>query len=114
MTPFFPVNAKVLRVERKGALDRYGQPQYETVESNLNGNLDQSTRLVRTLQGDAVTVDGSIMLHEPLETGDLLTMDDQFQSKWAVFTKEQANDFVGDTLFWTYTLTKQRGQDAAS
>ncbi len=114
MTPFFPINIRVLRVERRGAIDRYGQPQYETVESDLAGNLDQSTRLLKSVQGDSITVDGTIMLHEALETGDRLTMEDRFQSQWVVFSKEQANDPVGETLFWTYTLTKQRGQDAAN
>ena len=110
----FRLNARILSVERAGALDRYGVAQLETVVKNEHCHLEETTRLIRTVNGDTVQIDGSVMMLSQLQTGDLITIADRFRSQFKIFNRDEAQDIVGLVLYYTYGLTKQRGQDAAN
>ncbi len=110
-SPYFTENVTILMIERAGSIDRYGAIQMNTIASHIRGNLDLSTRLSRTVQGDEVQIDGSIMIGEDvkLESKDRLTIDNVNKDKYEIFSiKESQDPATGVVLFRTYELTRQR------
>ena len=114
MSPFYACNAVVAAVERRGGNDRYGRPLYETVATQLSVNLNLTNRMIRTNDGDLVSIDATIFCEQKLVAGDQITLADEFQSKYLVFLVEEAQDVLGNTQYWIYNLRKQRGEDDAS
>ena len=107
-TAYFVPNATILKVERPGAIDRYGQGQLETVYRDIRGRLSKRTIHVRSSDGDVISLDGSVMLDQRfvLQSGDSITFSDA--STWKIFGVEESCGIQGNILFRTYTLTKQR------
>ena len=113
MSQYYPENARVLRVERAGALDRYGVPQTEVVVSYVSGFMDKHTQRFMNPNGSTVQIDATISLGCELLAEDNITLDDKFQSKWKVFSVNEVIDVIGNVIYWEYNLIKQRGSDAA-
>jgi len=104
---FFKANTTITKIERAGALDRYGQSQLETIYRNVRGRLSQTTRFSRTTQGDSFLLDGSLSLDRRfvLQPKDKITVGDK---TWIIFTTNEVQDVHGKVLFRTYGLTKQK------
>lgn len=109
MNAFWRPNVVIEKVERAGAIDRYGASQLETIAIDIKGRLERVTRRVKDISGVTTTIDGTILLSpkDRLSEGDKLTLENQEQ--WIVYNEDEALDAIeGKAEFYIYGLTKQR------
>ncbi len=104
----FPTNVSILKVERSAALNRYAEPQRNTVYKNLRGNMETTSRMGRSSDGETATIDGVLLLEElyELKSADLLTIDNRDQDQFMVFGSSDVHDLTGNLAYRTYDLTK--------
>ncbi len=110
----FRNNARVLTLSRVQGVDRYSQPTRGVVPgmTDFRIHLDRSTSLVRGLNGDTSTVDGTAIVASrfDVQKGDLLELTDG--TKWEVFSEGEALDVVNArAVHRVFNLTKQRKND---
>lgn len=100
-------NTRVMTVERMGNVDRYGQPELNTVATDFRGRLDRTLTRTTGVDGNTVTLDGTLMAcRVQLEAGDLLTLENEEQ--WEVYNVDEAQDINGKPMFRMYGMTKLR------
>ena len=104
----FPVNARILRVERPAAMDRYGAPKYEVVAAEFGACLQLRRRHERTGAADFVQTDGTLHVGPAadLKAGDRVTVDNADEDRYTVFACDPVYDGAGGVLAQIATLTK--------
>lgn len=102
-------NCEIRTVRRAGALDRFGQPLYETVYTKFFGRLDESTRVLRTGNGEEITIHGMLILDPLYEIsgGDLITIEGRRSDEFKVFDVRESRDIVGNIHHRDLRLVKQ-------
>jgi len=107
---FYRNNSRLIRADRAGGFDRYGQPLNNavTVSTGAPIRLEERKSEVVGADGRTATIDGTMMVGKSVELreGDRLKMKDN--SEWVVFDVDDSLDINGRVLFRTYGLTKQR------
>lgn len=104
-----PKNVAVLKVERAGRIDRYGQPLNETVYARIWARLERKHRMVRGLNGDTVDIDAELWADDmQLRARDLLTLDNADNDEYTVFDVSEETDVDGNQLFQRARLVKKR------
>ena len=104
-----PKNVAVLKVERAGALDRYGQPLVETTYARKWARLERRHRMVRGLNGDTVDIDAEIWTDDmELRSRDLITLDNKDNDAYTVFDDEEPVEVDGTFPFQRARLVKKR------
>lgn len=103
-----PINVKIRTVERMARIDRYGEPSYNTIFTNIGGCLERSQFMTRGPDGEFKQSDGTLLLDAPyeLKAGDLITLDTPQTEKYTVFRAQESLDWTGQPSLRTFTLTK--------
>lgn len=108
-----PPNVRIRMVQRPAAIDRYGEPSYNTVFSNFCGCLERSQFMTRGPDGDTKQADGTLLLEPQYELrgGDLITLDTPRTEKYTVFRAEESLDWLGRPQMRTFILTKVQDEE---
>lgn len=105
---FIAENVKIRTVERAGAIDRYGEPSYDTIYENIGGYIERGQFMTRGLDGDTKTADGTF-LADPvykIRTGDKLVLDSEQPERYLVYRAEESLDAMGLQQARMFILTK--------
>ena len=105
-----PTNIRIKYIERAGAFDRYGQPSMETVYTQIRGFFEKATAFSRSLDGDSLDIDAALVLaaRYALKVKDRITLENPDKDKYMVVDVDESLDHMGQVIFRTYALAKQR------
>lgn len=101
-------NARILKIERPGAVDRYG-PVNAPVFESLKCRLVDKTRFTKSIDGDELMIDATVWLdalHRP-KVKDVITMDNADRDVYEVQNVDDEQDVAGATQFFVCNCTKQ-------
>ena len=107
-----PENVRIRKVERAGAIDRYGEPDYSVIYKNIGACLERSQFMTRALDGDTKVADGTIMADAQytLRAGDLLTLETDLPERYLVYRAQECLDAMGTPQVRVFILTKLEDQ----
>ena len=104
-----PKNVAVLKVERAGALDRYGQPVVETAYARKWARLERRHSMTRGANGDTIEIDAEIWSDDmELRARDLITLDNKDSDAYTVFDVDEPVEVDGTFPFQRARLVKKR------
>lgn len=103
-------NVRILKAERPGSYDRYGQSRLELLTANFRGHLTRAPRYERGPGGDVIEVDADLMLPKSvrLQPKDVVTLDNDDEERFEVFGVAESMDHMGQVWHRSYSLTKLR------
>ena len=102
-------NVRIQKIQRYGAMDRYGRYTLKTIYSRIRGRLDKSTTQIKNLDGSFFVVDATLMLSKryELQPKDIIVFDTVNKEEYQVFKIVEHADIAGTLLFRTFYLTKK-------
>lgn len=101
-------NARILKVERRGGMDRYGEPQWEVIDEDLLTRLVHRTRIVIGRDGVQGTVDADMIIPAQygFDAGDKVTMMDEHSTAYTILSCDDLTRTSGEVVFKRYGLVR--------
>lgn len=101
-------NAQVLKLERAGALDKYGRSRLETIANRFWVRLDPTSSHARRPDGDYLTIDAEVVTDAryELRPKDILTFDALGLPKYTVYDVTPSLDVHGKVEDYAARLVK--------
>ena len=105
-----PKNVLVAMIRRPGSINRYGQSNFETVESRVWVWMETRPTGVRNVNGDEVTIDATIVTDPGvnIQSMDEVTIDNVTKDSYTVFSADDDLDFLGIPSSRTARLVKKK------